>query len=181
MLAERIGSSQLAEMAAQGAILEGGLGARDLPRVWALVAPQAAAAGELEARVIVQAGPASRPVVAIAVHGVLALVCQRCLEPVRWPVDVDVALTVVSDEAGTRELADPFDSVLLDAEGMLHLRDAVEDEILAVLPLAPLHADLGECRASSMAGPEPGPAAQVHRPFADLGALLGRRDRQGGQ
>lgn len=181
MLAERIGSSQLAELSAQGATLESGLGPRDLPRVRALVAPEAATtAGGLQARVAFRGGPQSRPVVAIEVHGALPLVCQRCLGPVPWPVDVDVALAVVPDESATRDLADPFDSVLLDGDGALHLRDAVEDEILAALPLAPLHAEARDCRAVP-AGEDAGPVAQVHRPFAGLDALLGRRGPRDGQ
>lgn len=172
MLAERIGSSQLAELAAQGASLSGSLHAADLPRVHAVLA-RGAPDGTLAARVDFSGGPESFPVVAIEVQGVLPLVCQRCLGAVAWPVNVAVTLTAVPGEAATQELSDPFDSVLLDSDGTLHLRDAVEDEILATLPLAPLHADRRDCRAGAVAG-ESAAAAQVHRPFADLGTLLGR-------
>ena len=56
---------------------------------------------------------------------------------------MEVALTAVTSEARADELADPFDSVLLDDDGGLPLRVAVEDEILAALPLAPRHDESG--------------------------------------
>ncbi len=176
MFAERIGPSQLAEMSGQGTRLTSRLRSGDLPRTAADLAP-GGAEHCLEAAVGIAAGPESYPVVQIEVHGVLPLVCQRCLGPVDWLVDVDVALTAVPDEAAMQQLADPFDSILLDDEGGLCLLAAVEDEILAALPLAPLHAD--ECRAGMAV--ETAPARNVQRPFAALGALMSGRNPESGQ
>ena len=170
MFAERIGPSQLAEMSAQGTSLTSCLRPGDLPRAAADMAP-AGVEHALDARVGIRAGSESFPVVQIEVHGLLPLVCQRCFRLVDWPVDVDVVLTAVPDEAAMHHLADPFDSVLLDGDGGLRLRDAVEDEILAALPLAPLHAD--GCRAEmAPVMVESAPVRNVQRPFADLGALM---------
>lgn len=180
MFAERIGPSQLAEMSAQGATFRTRLRPRDLPRASADLSPGPADGQSLDACVRIGTGPESFPVVHIEIHGSLPLVCQRCFGPVNWPVDVDVALTVAPDEAATRDLADPFDSILLDEDGGLRLRDAVEDEILAALPLAPLHAE--GCPDGMVSEPaEPAPARNVQRPFADLGAMMSGRGTKSDQ
>jgi uncharacterized protein len=179
MFAERIGSSQLAELAAQGATLTGGLRAGELPRLAAVVARGAAVADEpLAVTVSFANGPEAHPVVRIRATGPLALVCQRCLGPVQWPVAVDVTLTAVPSESRAEELADPFDCVLLDGEGALALREAIEDEILATLPLAPLHED-ATC-ASGIATSAAPARATVTRPFAGLGDLLKQGPGDGG-
>lgn len=105
--------------------------------------------------------------------------CQRCLAPVGWPLEIDVALTIVATDAETGELASPFDSIVLGAEGDLLLRSVVEDEIVAILPLSPLHASEAECQAGVRLA-EPHTDArprQTNRPFADLATLLSRQDR----
>ena len=75
-------------------------------------------------------GPEGFPRVHLTITGNLVLECQRCLQPVGWQVELESQLTVLSDEAQTAELEDPFDSVLMDIEG-LSLQVLVEDEILA--------------------------------------------------
>ncbi|GIK33903.1 MAG: hypothetical protein AMXMBFR45_23010 [Gammaproteobacteria bacterium] len=174
MLAERIGSAQLLELSAAGAGLTEDVRGSDLPRVAALLA--AHTGGQLEVALRFRNGPEDFPVVEVIVTGLLPLVCQRCLAAVDWPVDLQVALTVVPDEATAGELADPFDSVLLDRDGALPLRSMVEDEILAMMPLAPLH-DAGKgCNAAAGDAVaqivEPVPEARVNRPFAGLGVLI---------
>lgn len=179
MLAERLGSSQLADMSAQGVSLESSLRPRDLPRLKEVVASGPEVDDEsLQVRVDLSIGAEAYPVVRIQVRGTLQLVCQRCLAPAAWPVDVDVALTAVRSEARADELADPFDSVLLEDDGGLPLRFAVEDEILAVLPIAPRHENPAECQAGGATPAmtvEPVPE-DMSRPFADLASLMGRRD-----
>lgn len=173
MFAERIGSAELAELAAGGASLSGTLRAADLPRLAGVVAREAApASAPLAVTVDFAKGPEGWPVVRIRADGSLQLTCQRCLGPLSWPVALDVALTAVASEARADELADPFDSLLLDEDGALALRAAVEDEVLATLPLAPLHED-GTCGAGEPAA-EPVERPVVTRPFAGLGNLLKR-------
>lgn len=178
MLAERIPATQLAEMAILGASLAMRLNPRELPRLAELLAPLAEEPGHfLDVRLEFRAGPESTALARIEVRGVLPLICQRCAGAVSEPVDVDVLLSLVPDDDATGDLADPFDSILLDDDGALRLRDAVEDEVLAALPLAPKHADTTDCRPS--AEPEPAPQGRTTRPFAGLGSLLGRQGRDG--
>jgi uncharacterized protein len=180
MLVERIGSSQFAEMSAQGASVAGSLRPAELPRLRAVIARPLGGPDEpLEVSAGFALGPESYPVVQLRVSGTIYLTCQRCLAPVNWPLDLDVALTAVASDEMADELADPFDSVLLDEEGGLALRAVVEDEILAALPLAPLHGDGAGCRSTrpELAGPDENPQRKVNMPFADLGTLMRRDDR----
>ncbi len=182
MLVERIGAAQLAEWVAAGTSLAGSVLPGTLPRVGAALAE--GAAGRLEVSLHFRAGPESFPVVEIRATGMLPLVCQRCLRAVPWSLDLDVVLTLVPDEAAAEELADPFDSVLLENDGALALRAMVEDEILAMMPLAPLHAQLDGCRLSggdeASEAATSGAASKVNRPFAGLGTLMGE-DGKGGK
>ena len=180
MLAERIGSSQLAEMSARVTRLGASVRPTDLPRLRQLVAAgPGVPAAPLAVDVGFQLGPEGFPVVRVQVQGTLHLVCQRCLAPVGWPLVIDVALTVVATDAETGELASPFDSVVLGAEGDLSLRSVVEDEIVAILPLSPLHASEAECQAGVRLAESHTDARlrQTNRPFADLATLLSRQDR----
>lgn len=170
MLAERIAASPLAEMSAQGACIADALRPRELPRLSRLVA--ADGAGALEVRIGFHVGVESLPLVHLVVRGDLLLTCQRCLAPLQFPVDIDVTLTAVESDAATADLASPFDSVVLDEEGGLALRAMVEDEILAALPLAPLHAAPAACAGGTAQGDAARP--EVNRPFAALAGLMGR-------
>lgn len=170
MLAERIAASPLAEMSAQGACIADALSPGDLPRLSRLVA--ADGAGALEARIGFRVGVESLPLVHLEVRGNLLLTCQRCLAPMQFPVDIDVTLTAVASDAATADLASPFDSVVLDEEGGLALRAMVEDEILSVLPLAPLHAAPAGCAGGAAQGDAARPG--VNRPFAALAGLMGK-------
>jgi len=173
MRLERIPSARLAELAASRACLEGDIHPAALPRVAALLAGDAE--GRLALRLRFEDGPESRRVISLHLGGMLQLVCQRCLGPVPWPVEIEARLTAVPDEAAAEALAEPFDSVLLDADGALRVHEMVEDEVLAAMPLAPLHDGQGECRPGH--GRVPGQAAgheaagETTRPFAGLRAL----------
>ncbi len=175
MLADLVAAPRLAEMAAQREILSGALRADELPRLSALVAHEPGASTiPVQVAVSFRVGPEGLPVVRIEAHGVLSLICQRCLAAFAWRLDIDASLTAVDDERRAGELASPFDIVVLDENGALPLRAAVEDEILAVLPLAPMHADSAECRqatavtGSGAAATEP----RTIRPFAHLRGMM---------
>lgn len=181
MLADRIAAHQLSEMAAQGAGIECHLHPGELSRLAPLLA--AGAPGGLEVKIALSIGAESLPVLHIRLYGGLSLICQRCLGPVEWPVDIDVSLTAVADDAAAGNLASPFDIVVLDAEGALALRVAVEDEILATLPLSPRHASAELCSQPVGSGDTDCVQAsrQVNRPFSGLTDLLQRDGQEDGK
>ncbi|MDI1302744.1 MAG: YceD family protein [bacterium] len=71
----------------------------------------------------------------------VALICQRCLEPVVTDVNADVQLWLLWNEEAADQLPDEADFVLQDAEGRIDLVDVLEDELLLALPLVAAHED----------------------------------------
>jgi len=131
--------------------------------------------GELAANIQFDIGPDGFPRVGLTVTGRLSLQCQRCLEPVTWPVRIETRLSVLDSDEQTELIENPFDSVLISADG-LDLATVIEDEILAALPMVPVHRDNPKCRQAS--GEDSNweiDAELTHRPFTDLASLVGSR------
>lgn len=103
----------------------------------------------------------------------LALVCQRCLGPVREHVSVDRWLRFVADESQAAALDAELEDDVLALPRWLNLVDLVEDELLMALPLVPRHAVCPQplpLPADPLAEtPEPEP-----HPFAALAAIRGQ-------
>jgi uncharacterized protein len=75
----------------------------------------------------------------------LALVCQRCLEPMEWPLQLSLALAFLrpnEDEAG---IPGPYEPYVVDILPV-RLADMIEDEIILALPSIPRH-ELAQCPA----------------------------------
>jgi uncharacterized metal-binding protein YceD (DUF177 family) len=122
------------------------------------------------------------PEVLGSVQGSLALDCQRCLGRLDWPVDLAFRLAVVESEADLEDLAERFEALVAGRQGV-SLHEIVEDEILASLPLAPMHSSAAECSANvgldailpaagEVAAPRKGEGPDTTRPFAELKGLL---------
>ena len=105
-----------------------------------------------------------RPALRIELRGVLRLTCQRCLEPMDFPLAVDTLLTLARHQSEVD--ADALESDLERVLGSksMAVRDLLEEELVLAVPVAPRHAD---CAAGGVAGNEGG------SPFAKLRGLLG--------
>lgn len=187
----RIGSADLAELVARRARVDLRLGRESLGRLSGLLAGatggvpgepagDAGSAAATPAAIVAaelgfQPGAEGHPQIRVRVRGRLTLVCQRCLGGLEWPIRLDETLTVVASETEAQALADPFDSVIMPSEGLAPA-ELVEDEVLASLPLAPMHeADTGAgCRPPAAGGQTEAVSGETHRPFADLKARLRR-------
>ncbi len=98
--------------------------------------------------------------------------CQRCLEWMSWPVDVVLEL-VALNKAPLAQHDEDADWIEL-ADGLLPLRQMLEDEVLLNCPFAPLH-ELADCAAAdSVSGA--GVASDRKQPFAGLADLLKHRE-----
>ena len=108
--------------------------------------------------------PAGKPSIEVRVEGSLELVCQRCLEPFDFVVNVDVMLELCNDIGGIALAEDEIDRVLAESE--MSVARLVEDEIILVLPQVPRH---DKCGVEEL-------AAQPQRvsPFGVLAALKKR-------
>ena len=88
----------------------------------------------------------------VSVTGLCRLRCQRCLNGLDYPVQLDTRL-LLRDQAGLDALDDnaadgkeeEFDSILADTH--LDVPDMLEEEVLLSLPIAPKH-ELGACQAT---------------------------------
>lgn len=110
-------------------------------------------AGSLDAR--------GRPCMRLTVQANLHLICQRCLQPVSEPLDLDSTLRFVSEAALQDDADDEVDELVLEAG--LDILALVEDELLLALPFAPRHVS---CPSALMPTSD-----KPLSPFAALAAL----------
>jgi len=86
-----------------------------------------------------------RPILTLAIHGMLRLQCQRCLGALEHPLRVlNTMLLVTAGESAAGDL-DEEDAEWIEASGTLDVATLVEDEIMLSLPYAPRHEE-GSCR-----------------------------------
>jgi len=121
------------------------------------------------------------------IHAELALICQRCMEAMRVPVEAEVSLGLTRSDNEAERLPENYEPLLVGAEPM-PLSAIVEDELMLALPIVSMHAP-EQCPASTLtrreraaddiraeggepaAGPDADRAADQASPFAVLRAL----------
>jgi uncharacterized protein len=108
----------------------------------------------------------SRPILRVAIRGMLHLQCQRCLEALDHPLQVLNTLLLVTGGADAAAGLDDEDVEWIEASRELDVANLVEDEILLSLPYAPKHPE-GSCRPIGAAIA----AKAAGSPFAALAAL----------
>jgi uncharacterized protein len=69
----------------------------------------------------------------------VSLRCQRCLQPMPVPLDVDRWIRFVRDAAQAEALDAELEDDVLELPRQLDLPELVEDELLLELPLVPRH------------------------------------------
>lgn len=97
----------------------------------------------------------------------LALVCQRCLEPVDVALQVERSFRFVADEETAAAEDDEAEEDLLAMDQAFDLVELVEDELLMALPAVPRHEACPVPVKLTAADPDFQEAAPVH-PFARL-------------
>jgi len=114
------------------------------------------------------------------VHGVitteLPLICQRCLETVRYPVNVELSLALIANADQMDRLPESYDPLVLDSPS-LSLTELVEDELLLALPIVAMHTQ-AECNANlaEIDDSETESSDEEPHPFAALAQLKGKLD-----
>jgi uncharacterized protein len=102
----------------------------------------------------------------VAIHGMLRLQCQRCLEALDHPLQVLNTLLLVTGSGAPAGELDDDGGESIEASRELDLATLIEDEILLSLPYAPRHEE-GTCRPLRTAATDSAAAAA----FAGLAAL----------
>jgi uncharacterized protein len=150
------------EFVATGATRAGRWPLSELPR---LQSSLAAVDGALEYRLHGTHDAMGRRALQLTLRGVLKLSCQRCLETMDFPLEVDAMLVLASSEAEIdADADDPSapDRVLASRE--MPIQELIEEEVLLSMPFAPRHARCGARR--DVLG------EQRQSPFAGLPAML---------
>jgi len=184
MLADRIGIPQLRDMAGRSERVVADVALADLERIADLLS-DSFVADKRSLRVEAQFADHGQgfPEVECIVKGQLPLVCQRCLNTVEWDVDIAFRLAIVVSETDLERVTEKFDAVVAGEHGF-DLKDAVTDEVLSDLPLAPAHTDQKDCAAVAgyLADGEDSGQSQddeLNQPFADLSELLKNKSLKG--
>ena len=124
-------------------------------------------------------GAAIEPWLHVQARTELPLICQRCLEPMRAPAEVDQWYRFVADEATAELQDDTAAEDLLVESADFDLRELVEDELVLAMPLIPSH---DTCPAAPVMSVQDAsfemPVDDKPHPFAALGQL---RQRKGGK
>lgn len=76
----------------------------------------------------------------------LELCCQRCLEPMGWPLQIQLALAFIRPKGDEAGIPGPYEPYMVESVP-LRLSDMIEDEIILALPSIPRH-ELAQCPAS---------------------------------
>jgi len=116
------------------------------------------------------------------VQATVSLICQRCLEAMRYPLDSEFLLGLVRSTAEAEKLPSQYEPLVVEDEP-LFLRDIIEDELLLALPIVAMHAP-EECSADLNVAPQPEQAQEDkdtgatagNNPFAVLADL--KKDRK---
>jgi uncharacterized protein len=109
------------------------------------------------------------------------VVCQRCMQPMRWPVDVTSRIALVVDFDAADRVPEGLEVFLVEGDSV-SVRDLVDEEVMLALPAVARHEEGSECAGRELRlpgqeaeAPEEAAAAQVQKPFAQLGELLKRK------
>lgn len=93
--------------------------------------------GELQAEVSFgQEGPLRYVIGKVTAE--LGLTCQRCMQPMKYPLHIEFKLGLITNEQQAEKLPADFEPLLVDDENM-SLPAVLEDEILLAMPLVAMH------------------------------------------
>jgi uncharacterized protein len=107
------------------------------------------------------------------------VVCQRCMQPMRWPMVVSSRIALVVDYDAADRVPEGLEVFLVEADSV-SVRDLVDEEIMLALPHVARHVEGSECAGRELRLPgheavADEASAEVQKPFAQLGELLKRK------
>ncbi|MGH8264939.1 MAG: YceD family protein [Steroidobacteraceae bacterium] len=164
------------QLAAQGAVLEERFQLSKFARLGPLLAvieDSESRTARTRFRFCRQEG---RSLVSIEVEANLPLTCQRCLQPVNWPIAGSTQLAF-AEPGNVAPVAGDQHEVFETHGGLVALTDVVEEELLLALPLVAMHAP-DACEAivpQDERSEDPAASKRAQTPFAGLKDLLGRK------
>lgn len=169
-------SSRLPEQVAPCALADSGRQLQGQVRIASLQRLQDVlhdAAGALEVRMRFGLSEQGVRYVAGSIAGTLTLCCQRCLEGVAFPVEIDFRVGLVRGPDEAERLPEGFEPLIL-AEDRVRPADLVEDELLLAIPDMPVHGQAETCVLPGgfrNTGPDGDEKAGGDNPFSILSTL----------
>ena len=164
------------QLAAQGAVLEERFPLSQFTRLRpSLAVVEESESGTARARFRFRRQE-GRLLASIEVEADLPLTCQRCLQPVNWPISGSTQLAFAEPGSVAPAAGDPYE-VFETHGGFVALGDVVEEELLLALPLVAMHAPQA-CKAAvpqEVRSEDPAASERAQTPFAGLKDLLGRK------
>lgn len=149
-----------------GRELRGSLPLARLDRVVPLLSSNA---GELQVSLILGKDPDGTRYLSGTIRGAVELQCQRCLEPLRFPLDLEFRLGIVRSNEAAQALHARYEPLIVGAEPT-RIAEIVADEVLLALPLVPAHDADARCHEFVKAYRSPEDATRDN-PFAVLAGL----------
>ncbi|MEZ5585174.1 MAG: YceD family protein [Candidatus Competibacteraceae bacterium] len=105
----------------------------------------------------------------------LALICQRCLEPLQLPLTLELRLGLVRSTSQANTLPPEYDP-LVAPENDIAVSDLIEDELILAVPFAPTHDETQVCQTLNAALADEAQSEtrleKTTQPFAALSTLL---------
>lgn len=129
--------------------------------------------GECEYEIVFDRAAQGQAFVDLKLDGRLPLSCQRTLDRFELPVVIHQQLGLIRAESEEAALPEGFEPVLVPDDGVLRLRDLIEDELILAIPLVPMRDDDPPGDAPVWQDAE-APADEVDNPFAALAGLKTR-------
>lgn len=123
--------------------------------------------GEISVVLQFQYDDQHRPVILGKIQGQLALLCQRCLQPMQYVLQREVVLFILKTGQSDEGLPETADFLTLE-QNSLSLWDLVEDEIILSLPIVALHE---QCPQNEYSLPDEIAQADRPNPFQLLAKL----------
>lgn len=104
------------------------------------------------------------------------LKCQRCMQPFPFEIDHHFLMGVVTTEEEIDQLPEMYDPIIMQ-DGMLLLHDVIEDELIVMLPIVPMHS-LKECQVKLPLKIDSTDDTEVvkENPFKVIESLLTKQD-----
>jgi len=107
------------------------------------------------------------PMIAGHLRTRLGLECQRCLQPLELPLELDFRLMI---DASDELLRSSSEDTLYSVDGFVDIVEVVEDELILALPLVAMHEDTA-CNENWQVSGSISDTATKENPFAVLQQL----------
>ena len=125
--------------------------------------------GELQVEMQLGKDPDATRYMQGSIKGAVIVMCQRCLEKMALPLDLEFRLGLVASEDAADALPERYEPLLVTAEPA-HIADVIAEEVLLAIPIVPRHSDRVDC-LEFVKDYKPTVEEQRENPFAALAEL----------